>query len=121
MQVTSFVTVALLAVTSAVSAASINTEKTDNVLQKRADLRQLFKYPGGNPTDACNKWRCACINYVPKDQTLHFVGAVCEPGDYQGQNMDTEVKAACAFGRDGDRVPTSINKHTAATVGWTFA
>lgn len=35
------------------------------------------------------------INYVPKDPSLNFYGALCEPGDFHGQNVNTEAKVFC--------------------------
>lgn len=59
------------------------------------DNRVLVKYSGRTPTDFCNQWRCNCINYVPKDQTLTFGTAYCQPGDSSGNNRDTEARVFC--------------------------
>lgn len=68
MQFLTLFTVAIAAVVGT-SAASINVNAQESTqhLQKRYDLRQLANFTGGDATAACNKWRCACINYVPKD------------------------------------------------------
>jgi hypothetical protein len=41
------------------------------------------------------------INYVPADSSLYFFSAICQPGDYQGKNNQTEALASCSFTADG--------------------
>jgi hypothetical protein len=38
---------------------------------------------------------------VPSNSSLYFSGALCEPGDYQGKNNQTEALAFCTFTADG--------------------
>ncbi|PWN30747.1 hypothetical protein BDZ90DRAFT_229745 [Jaminaea rosea] len=92
-------------------------------LQKRYDERQVYTFANSGAktaAEACDKWRCACVNYVPKDSSLRFGYTLCRPGDTSGKNMDTEVQAYCTFVKDGQRAPVNVNKHTAANSGLTL-
>jgi hypothetical protein len=83
-----------------------------------ADSRELYTHAKSDPTilatpGAARGTCCTLssplqihnfvlgINYVPADSSLYFLGAVCQPGDYQGKNYQTEARASCSFTADG--------------------
>ncbi|UZJ54115.1 hypothetical protein CBS101457_003435 [Exobasidium rhododendri] len=84
-----------------------------------ADDRQLYTYSGGDGVAFCKSWKCACINYVPTNTALTFQTANCNPGDYSGNNKNTEALAFCSF-TDG-KTTTLVNKHVASATGATLA
>lgn len=62
------------------------------------DFRQLVKYSHTEyPTSTafCEAWDKDCKDYVPKDKSLKYGYAVCEPGDHHGKHKKTEAKVAC--------------------------
>ncbi|CAO1615625.1 unnamed protein product [Jaminaea pallidilutea] len=87
------------------------------------DLRQVFKYITTyflSPYNACEAWRCSCVNYIPQDYTLVFQYTLCRPGDLSGNNKQGQVSAYCSYSKDG-KTPMSVNKHIARDVNFTFA
>ncbi|KAK0526005.1 hypothetical protein OC834_004961 [Tilletia horrida] len=82
------------------------------------DNRQLIKFENN-----CDRWNAACKAYQPKDKSLTFAYTLCEPGDYHGQDPDTEAKVYCTFAKKGQEKNgpfTLVNRHVAASIGATF-
>ncbi|KAK0539849.1 hypothetical protein OC835_000944 [Tilletia horrida] len=92
------------------------------------DNRQLIKFENN-----CDRWNAACLMinvpalhskaYQPKDKSLTFAYTLCEPGDYHGQDPDTEAKVYCTFAKKGQEKNgpfTLVNRHVAASIGATF-
>ncbi|PWN95766.1 hypothetical protein FA09DRAFT_340712 [Tilletiopsis washingtonensis] len=92
------------------------------MLVSAIDERVLVKFndsKGG--VDYCKQWKCACVNYQPKDTSYEFAvsGAYCNPGDFQGRNPDSEAKVYCVFTNGKDT--KTVNKHIAAATGGTLS
>jgi hypothetical protein len=43
------------------------------------------------------KWKCACVNYEPKNPDLVFQAVYCLPGDARGGAPETTAEVFCRF------------------------
>lgn len=107
MQFLTFLSVAVMAVTTVSAAALTPQSEETQVLQKRYDFRQLMKYSsgGGDGNAACRTFKCSCINYVPKNdcelalrtQTeLVDKGRSAHPSSASSRQLST-LSAQCRF------------------------
>ncbi|KAF8309831.1 hypothetical protein DL93DRAFT_2170127 [Clavulina sp. PMI_390] len=71
-------------------------------LASAVDYRQLITVPAGysSGTDFCNDWISDCHTKVTAEASDEFFNsAYCVPGDYQGNNVDTEALAYCVYSK----------------------
>ncbi|KAK7059690.1 glycoside hydrolase family 81 protein [Favolaschia claudopus] len=87
------------------------------------DDRLLYNIPAGDSMDQFTAdFQSLCSTWHPAihGDSLTFVQALVQPGDYQGNNADTEAKIVCSW-QDPDGNIVTFTEDVAASLGATPA
>ncbi|KAK7046887.1 glycoside hydrolase family 81 protein [Favolaschia claudopus] len=90
---------------------------------RAADDRLLYTIPAGDSMDQFTAdFQALCSTWHPAihGNSLTFLQALVEPGDFQGNNADTEAKIVCSW-IDPDGKVSTFTKDVAASLGATPA
>ncbi|ESK93862.1 hypothetical protein Moror_13045 [Moniliophthora roreri MCA 2997] len=86
------------------------------------DNRLLFEVPAGETVEEFSpKFQDSCSTWGPAiDQGLTLQTIYVNPGDFRGQNADTQVKLICSYHNDETGATITFTKDVAEDLGATL-